>query len=188
MGPTQRKVAVVTSLGKKYSGLIDIPSDTFRTTDIFNSSHIYWKNPDLKCYDDAILMRDARLFLEEKSVYQKFDMIQIKLSEIIYFYDDIEQLGNEIEKKRMSALHGAKSEESQTIHIITTQVANSFYDITGIFSGRFRKKSKDAFIPLTETRIIEVLKKEDKWFQKKVALPHNFICIGSKYIESLTLR
>ena len=93
MTSTQRKVAIITSLGKKYSGLIDIPNDTFRTTDLFNSSHIYWKDPNKKCYDDTILMNDVRLFIDNKAVYKSFDTIQIKRSEIIYLYDDIQKIG-----------------------------------------------------------------------------------------------
>lgn len=187
MEPTQRKLAIITSLGRKYTGLIDIPSSTFRTTDLLNSSHIYWKNPHMKCYDDAILMSDVRLFIDNKTVYQKFDTIQIKIAAIICFYDDIEQVGDDNEKKRASTLQKKTDETAQTIHIITNQVANSFYDITGVFFGLFRKKSKDNFIPLTQTRIIEVRRKEGKWFQKKITLPYDYICINSNCIESVTL-
>jgi hypothetical protein len=65
MDITQRKVAIVTSLGKKYSGLIDIPNAALRTTDLLNSSNLFWKNPNEKCYDNAILMYDAKLFIDE---------------------------------------------------------------------------------------------------------------------------
>ncbi|MEN8211726.1 MAG: hypothetical protein ABFR31_08400 [Thermodesulfobacteriota bacterium] len=188
MTSTQRKVAIITSLGKKYSGLIDIPNDTFRTTDLFNSSHIYWKDPSIKCYDDTILMYDVRLFVDNKAVYKNFDTIQIKRSEIIYFYDDKKEVGDKMEKKRASVYKEQTDENAQIINVITTQVANSFYDITGVFFGLFKKKSKDAFIPLTETNIIEVYRRDSKWFQKKIKLPHNFICISNRYTESVTLK
>ena len=77
MDATQRKLAVVTSLGKRYSGLVDVPNSNFRTTDLLNSSFTYWKNPNEKCYDNAILMHDAKLFLDDTSVYRQFDKIQI---------------------------------------------------------------------------------------------------------------
>ena len=188
MTSTQRKVAIITSLGKKYSGLIDIPNDTFRTTDLFNSSHIYWKDPNKKCYDDTILMNDVRLFIDNKAVYKSFDTIQIKRSEIIYLYDDIKKIGDTMEQKRASVFKEQTDENALTINIITTQVANSFYDITGVFFGLFRKKSKDAFIPLTQATIMEVYRRESKWFQKKIKLPHNFICISNRHTESVSVK
>jgi len=184
----QRKLAIVTSLGKKYKGMVDVPSETFRTTDLLNSSNIFWKSPNLKCYDNAIFMSDVRLFLDDTAVYKKFDSIQIKLSDIIYFYDDIKEIGDEMEKKRASTMARQTNEEVQTVNIITKQVANSFYDINGIFFGLFKKKSNDNFIPLTQANIVEIYKKQDKWVQKKVKLPHNFICVNNNHIESVTFK
>jgi hypothetical protein len=184
----QRKLAIVTSLGKKYKGMVDVPNETFRTTDLLNSANIFWKSPNLKCYDNAIFMSDVRLFLDDTAVYKKFDSIQIKLSHIIYFYDDIKEIGDEMEKKRASTMARQTNEEVQTVNIITKQVANSFYDINGIFFGLFKKKSNDNFIPLTQTNIVEIYKKQDKWVQNKVKLPHNFICVNNNHIESVTFK
>jgi hypothetical protein len=186
MEAKQRKLAFVTLLGKKYSGMVDVPSDTFRTTDLLNSSNLFWKNPNEKCYDNAILMQDVRLFLDDTAVYKKFDKIQIKLSDIIYLYDDIEGIGDEMEKKRASVMVQQTQEGAQTINIIIRQAANSFYDITGLFYGLFKKKSKDKFIPLTQANIVEIYRKEDKWIRKQVKLPHNFICINNEHIESVS--
>lgn len=188
MDAKQRKLAIVTSLGKKYSGMVDVPSETFRTTDLLNSSNIFWKSPNLKCYDNAVFMNDVRLFLDETAMYKKFDSIQIKLSDIIYFYDDIEGIGDEMEKKRASTMVRQTDDDVQTVNIITKQVANSFYDITGRFFGLFKKKSKDNFIPLTQANIVEIYRKQDKWVKKKVKLPHNFICVSNSHIESVTFK
>jgi hypothetical protein len=188
MDTKQRKLAIITSLGKKYTGMVDVPNETFRTTDLLNSSNIFWKSPNLKCYDNAIFMSDVRLFLDDTVVYKKFDSIQIKLSDIIYFYDDIKEIGDEMEKKRASTMVRQTNEEVQTVNIITQQVANSFYDINGIFFGLFKKKSNDNFIPLTQANIVEIYKKQDKWVQKKVKLPHNFICVSNNHIESVTFK
>jgi hypothetical protein len=186
MEAKQRKLALVTLLGKKYSGMVDIPSDTSRTTDLFNSTNIFWKNPHEKFYDNAILMYDARLFLDDNAVYKKFEQIHIKLSDIVYLYDDIEEIGNDVEKKRASAMGRQTLEGDQAINIIIRQAANSFYDINGVFSGLFKKKSKDKFIPLTQANIVEIYRKEDKWVKKPVRLPHHFICINNEHIESVS--
>lgn len=188
MDTKQRKLAIVTSLGKKYSGMVDVPNETFRTTDLLNSSNIFWKSPNLKCYDNAIFMSDVRLFLDDTAVYKKFDSIQIKISEIIYFYDEIKEIGDEMEKKRASTIVRQTNEDVQAVNIITKQVANSFYDVNGIFFGLFKKKSNDNFIPLTQANIVEIYKKKDKWVQKKVKLPHNFICVSNNHIESVTFK
>ena len=188
MDAKQRKIELVTSLGKKYSGMIDVPSDSFRTTDLFNSSNIFWKNPNLKCYDNAIFMSDARLILDDTAMYKKFDSIQIKIADIFYFYDDTKEIGDEMEKKRASTMVQQSNENAQTVNIITTQVAHSFYDITGRFFGLFKKKSKDKFISLTRAKIVEIYKMQGKWMQKKIKLPHDFISVSNSHIESVTFK
>jgi hypothetical protein len=188
MDPKQRKMAIVTSLGKKYTGMVDVPNETFRTTDLLNSSNIYWKSPNLKCYDNGIFMSDVSLFLDNTILYKKFDSIQIKISDIIYFYDDIEEIGDEMEKKRASKILKQTNEDAQTINIITKQVTNSFYDITGTFYGLFKNKSKNKFIPLTQVNIVEIYRKQDQWVKKKIKLPHNFICVSNDHIEAIIFK
>jgi hypothetical protein len=128
----QRKVAVVTSLGRKYVGLIDIPNAALRTTDLFNSSNIFWKNPNEKCFENAILMYDTRMTFDDSAVYRKFDKLQLKLSEVFYFYDDFKTIGDEREKRRASTMIGKTQEKLQRVNIITRVVATSFYDIHGL--------------------------------------------------------
>ncbi len=187
MEAKQRKLAVVSSLGKKYSGVVDIPNENFRTTDLLNSSNIFWKNPNEKCYDNAILMYDVKLFLDDTAVYRNFDKIQIKLSEIFYVYDEVHGLGDEMEKKRASTMIKHTQENTQLVNIITREVANSFYDISGTFFGLFKKKSKDKFIPLTDVIIVEIHNRQGKWAKKQIHLPHNFICMSNQHIESVVI-
>lgn len=184
----QRRVVVVTSLGKMYRGLVDIPNETYRTTDLFNSQSIFWKNPAEKCFDNAILFHDVELIIGGAAIRVKFDKIQVKLSEIIYFYDDLEKITDEKEKLRAGSMIQKTKEHSQSVDIITKQVANSFYHLTGSFFGLFKKKSNDKFIPLTEVKLIEIYQKEGKWFQRSVTLPHKFIGVSTNCIEAMRLR
>ena len=186
MAVIQRKLAIMTSMGKKYSGMVDVPSESFRTTDLLNSSNVFWRNQNEKCYDNAILMYDARLFIDETTIYKKYEKIQIKLSEIFYFYDEMEMIGDDMEKKRASTMAQSIQEQAQRAHIITKMVANSFYDISGMFFGLFRKKSKDNFVPLTEVTMGEIFKKDDKWTKKEFKFPHGFIGVSNKHIEAIT--
>jgi hypothetical protein len=187
MNVAQRKVAIIASLGKKYSGMVDIPNPNFRTTDLLNSASTFWRNPNEKCYDNAILMHNVILYADDSAAYRKFEKLQIKLSDIIYFYDDIENVGDELEKKRASRMVGQAREKAQLVNIITKEIAYSFYHITGTFYGLFRKKSKDKFIALTQARIAEILKKQDKWVKRSIPLPRGFIGISNDYIEAITI-
>ena len=184
----QRRVVAVTSLGKVYKGMVDIPNATFRTTDLFNSPSIYWTDPDDKCFDNAVLLRDVQLLIGGSAICVKFDMIQLKLSEVIYFYDDQQAITDDKEKMRATSMVQRTEEKSQTVDIITTVVAHSFYHLTGTFFGLFKKKSKDKFIPLTDVKLIEIYKNDGKWFQKTVELPHKFIGVSTRHIEAMRIR
>lgn len=184
----QRKVVVVTSLGKIYKGMVDIPNEQFRTTDLFNSASIYWSDPSQKCFENAILFRDVELLVGGSAIRVKFDTIQIKLSEVIYFYDDQQIISDDKEKMRASTMIQKTQEQSQTVDIITRQVANSFYHLSGTFFGLFKKKSNDKFIPLTNVKLIEIYSKEEKWFQREVELPHKFIGVSNQCIEAMRLK
>jgi hypothetical protein len=186
MDVEQRKIGVVTSLGKNYSGLIDIPNANLRTTDLLNAANLFWRDPNEKCMENAILLYDVKLSLGENAVYKKFNKLQIKISEVIFFYDDYENLGSDVEKSRLKTLNIKTGEEKQIVNIITPVISNSFYDIEGAFFGQFKKKTHDKFIPLNEVTITEICKKEDKWVKKKVSLPYSFACINSEYIESIS--
>ena len=184
----QRQVVIVTSLGKKYRGKMDIPNDTLRTTDLLNSGALYWKNPAEKCFDNAILLHDVQLSIDHSSICVKFDRIQVKLSEVIYFYDDMRTISDEKEKMRATSMTQKTREEAQTVNIITREVANSFYNLTGTFFGLFKKKSIDKFIPLTDVKLLEIYSKAGKWFQKEIELPHRFIGVSTAHIEAVRIR
>lgn len=184
----QRKVVVVTSMGKKFLGKVDIPNASLRTTDLFNSGSIFWKDPSEKLFENAVLMHDVVLSIDDAAVTVKFDRIQVKLSEIILFYDDMEAITDEKEKMRAATMVQKTQEKVQVINIITTEVANSFYNLTGSFYGLFKKKSNDKFIPLTEVKLVEIYKKDGKWFQKEVDLPHKFIGVSTRHIEAVRIR
>jgi hypothetical protein len=186
MDVEQRKIGVVTSLGKSYSGLIDIPNANLRTTDLLNSANLFWRNPNEKCMENAILLYNVNLSLGEKAIYKKFNKVQIKISEIIFFYDDYENLGSEVEKSRVDTLNIKTGEKKQVVNIITPIIANSFYDIEGTFFGQFKKKTHDKFIPLNEVTISEICNKQDKWVKKRVSLPYSFAGINSGFIESIS--
>ena len=133
-------------------------------------------------------MHDVKLVLEDNAVYKKFRKIQLKTSEIIFFYDECESIGDTQEKTRAVSMREKAQEEMKSVNIITPIIANSFYDITGNFYGLFKRKSQDKFIPLFETKIFEIKKIQDKWSKKPINLAFSFLGININYIEALTFE
>ena len=183
----RRRIVLVASLGKKYVGDVDVPNETLRTTDLLNSGSIFWKDPNEKCFDNAILMHDVQLRIDDSPVRVRFDRLQIKLGEVILFYDDLESMTDDKEKMRAASMVQKTQEQVQVVNVITTQVAGSFYNLTGSFYGLFKKKSNDRFIPLTHVKLTEIYRKQGKWFQREIALPHRFIGVSTRHIEALRL-
>lgn len=184
----KRTIVIVASMGKKYRGDIYLPHNNLRTTDLFNSSSVYWKYPEEKCLENAIQVHNVVMEVDSSTPCAKFDKIQIKLSEVIYFYDDQARITNENEKKRATSIINKSNESAQQVTIVTTEVSNSFYEINGTFCGWFKQKANDKFIPLTNASVAEIYKKGGKWYKGSVPLPHSFICVSTDHIEAASLR
>ena len=183
----QRKISVVTSLGKTYTGMVDIPNPTFRTTDLLNSSQVFWKDPGLKCFENCILLKDVKLSIDEKTIYKRYKQLQVRVKDIIFFYDDSDKVSDKGEKARASSIKEKSYEESMGVNIITPVLADSFYDIHGTFYGLFKKKTKDKFIPLSDVHIYEIQRSKGRWLKKDVPIAHNFAGVGTEHIEAIYL-
>lgn len=184
METIRRKITVFTP-GKKYSGAVDVPNACFRTTDLLNSNNLYWNDNTEKKFPDVMLMHNAILSIDGVKDFQEFNKAQIRLSNIILFYDDSTGLGCENEKKRMVSLKKRNQQEEKTsIHLITKTRFNSFFDIKGSFSGVFRNKSGQQFVPLTDVTVHEFVNQQDKWKKRPIPLTNNFIGVNINYIET----
>ncbi len=180
----ERREIVVFTPGKQYSGEVDIPNGEFRTTDLLNSASLFWKDPSEKNFDDVLLMFNVIVSIEGIKEFQKFDRVQIRQPNIIFFYDHLTTLGNAEEKMRATALREKTLEEEKTIHLITKVRVNSFFEITGSFYGLFKSKSNQKYIPLSDVVIYEVIKQPDKWLKKQIQLANNFIGVSTNHIEA----
>ncbi len=183
MDTDQRKVTLHTA-DKVYSGFIDIGNSSLRTIDIFNSANLYWKNPAEKSFDDALLLRQASILLQGNVKFGEFDMLQLRLSDIILFYDSLQTAGDNREKMRASTLKAKTGEEMELVQIITNTQGNGFYYLTGAFHGLFKSKSKQRYIPITEASVTEVLRVGNSWQKKKVMSDGAFIGVSTQHIES----
>jgi hypothetical protein len=179
----RRKITVFTP-GKQYSGEVDIPNASLRTTDILNSTNLYWKDPTEKTFNDSLLMLNVTISIDGIHEFQKFDRVQIRQPNIIFYYDDYTAMGSAAEKKRADVLKKKSHEEEQSIHLITKVRVNSFFDIRGSFYGLFRSKSIQKYIPLSDAVVYEIIRQQDKWIKRKIELVNNFIGINTSYIEA----
>jgi len=183
MEGSSREIRVFTP-GKQYSGEIDVPNAHLRTTDIFNSANFFWKDPAEKSFNDALLMFNVTASIDGVREFQKFDRLQIRQPNIIFFYDNLRDFGNSKEKKRADVLKKKTHEEKKTIHLLTKARVNSFFDIKGSFDGLFKSKSVQKYIPLNDVVLYEVIRQQEKWVKRKIQLPNDFLGINTAYIET----
>ncbi len=186
MSELQRQVTIITSLGKRYSGCIDVPNSALRTTDLFNSSSTFWKNQQqARYFKDSLLLHEARLMLSDGALYESYDNLQLRLSAVIIFYDEFATLGRDDERTRAENIQAKTGEQNSNVKIIANTMGSSYFEISGAVSGAVQKKSHDRFLPLQKAAIVEIIKKENKWFKKSFNLKSNFIGVNTSYIEAV---
>ena len=179
----QREVVLFTP-NKKYTGKIDLQNDDMRTIDQLNSATIYWKDPNEKSFNDAVLLNDVEVSLHGHGKIISFDRLQLRLSDIVFFSDKLSTSGVETEKMRAKILTEKAQEQASQVRIITEMRGDSFFIVLGTFHGLFKNKTKNRFLPLTGAKIYEVLRTGDNWTRVEVDVGNNFIGLSSNHIES----
>ncbi|MDF1576908.1 MAG: hypothetical protein RQ753_08900 [Desulfurivibrionaceae bacterium] len=170
-----------------YTGEIDVPNPLLRTTDLLNSSNLYWKDPARKSFGDALLMYNVILSIDGIDKYQTFESIQIRQPNIIFFHDGYATMGSSGEKERAVKLSEKAHEGKKSVHLITKARFNSFFEIQGSFHGLFKRKSNQKYIPINDVVLYEIIRRQDKWVKRRVGLTNDFIGVNSSYIESSSL-
>ncbi|MFW2365624.1 MAG: hypothetical protein ACN4GW_04360 [Desulforhopalus sp.] len=180
-----RKISLYTP-NKIYSGYMDIKAENIRTIDLLNSSNLYWKDPGEKSFADSIMLNQASITIEGNKVIGTFPSLQLRLSDIIFFTDLLEQSGDDTEKARASTLSQKSQDTASMVRILTRMRGDSFYLITGIFLGLFKSKSQQRYLPVTQPQVNEIIRTGDQWSNKKVAIHNNFIGLAVNQIEACT--
>ncbi|KJS02539.1 MAG: hypothetical protein VR65_04930 [Desulfobulbaceae bacterium BRH_c16a] len=183
MDNSQRKITIYTP-EKIYRGSIDIANGSLRTIDIFNSANVYWKDPNEKSFNDAMLLNNASIALEGNIKLGDFPKLQVRLSEVLFFHDSLENLGDSMEKKRAVYLNLKTKESKSTVHIITQTRGNSFFYISGTFHGLFKSKSNHRYIPITQAGITQMIRSNEKWQKKTILIEGGFVGISTAHIEA----
>jgi hypothetical protein len=179
----QREVVLFTP-NKKYTGKIDLQNDDMRTIDQLNSATIYWKDPNEKSFNDAVLLNDVEVSLHGHGKIISFDRLQLRLSDIVFFSDKLSTSGVETEKMRAKILTEKAQEKASQVRILTEMRGDSFFIVLGLFHGLFKNKTKNRFLPLTGAKIYELLRTGDKWTRVEVDVGNTFIGLSSGHIES----
>lgn len=179
----RRNVTVITP-GKQYSGELDFPNDSLRTTDLFNSANLYWKDPAEKSFNDAVMLHNTTLSIAGVKEFQKFNKIQLRQPDIICYHDNFTEIGSAEEKKRAHSLREKTNEEKKNILLITKMRGSTFFMIKGSFFGLFKNKSNQKYIPISDAVLIEIIRKDEKWVKNEIALDNNFLGVNTNYIES----
>ncbi len=99
----QREVVLFTP-NKRYTGKIDLKNHDIRTIDQLNSATIYWKNPNEKSFDDAVMLNDVVVSIQGTAKLTSFKKLQLRLSDIIFFTDLLGSSGDSSEKMRAKTL------------------------------------------------------------------------------------
>ncbi len=182
---SQRKITFYTP-DKVYMGYIDIANQSLRTIDIFNSSSIYWKDPNERSFDDALLLNNATIILEGNTTLGNFGKLQVKLSDVLFFHDSLDNLGDSMEKKRAAHLKLKTKESTSLVNIITHTRGGAFFYITGAFYGLFKSKSNHRYIPITQANVVQIVRSSEKWQKKTIPIEGGFIGISTQHIEACT--
>lgn len=180
-----RKISLYTP-NKIYSGYMDIKAENIRTIDLMNSSNLYWKDPGEKSFSDSIMLSQASITIEGNKVIGTFPTLQLRLSDIIFFTDLLEQSGDDTEKARATTLSHKTQENASMVRILTRMRGDSFYLITGIFLGLFKSKSQQRYLPVTQPQVNEIIRSGDQWTNKRIAIHNNFIGLAVNQIEACT--
>lgn len=185
---SNRRTITIYTPDKVYSGQIDIPVESLRTIDIFNSANIYWKDPAEKSFDDALLMHDVSIILEGNTRLCVLSKVQVRISDVLFFYDSLNVSGDDREKTRAATLKSRTGEGISTAHLITHTRGGAFYCITGQFHGLFKSKSKQRYIALTQPTVTAVLRVGDGWQKKKIGVGNSFVGVSTNHIEACSFR
>jgi hypothetical protein len=184
MQETVKREIILYTPNKRYTGTIDLKNDEIRTIDQLNSANVFWKNPNEKSFNDAILLYDVEVFLHGTGKLASFKKLQLRLSDIVFFSDKLKKTGDVSEKIRAQTLSQKSQDDVSKVRVLTEMRGDSFYMVIATFHGLFKKKTQHRYMPLTEAKIYEVLRTGDKWQRIEIDIGNDFIGLSSSHIEA----
>ena len=185
-GISIREITLYTP-NKKYTGTIDLQNEGMRTIDLLNSSSIYWREPNEKSFNDSIQLFDVVIEVQGNKKLSRFHKLQLRLSDIIFFSDNLNLTGSLTEIKRAKTLYQKTSEKKSSVKIITRMRGDAFYIVKGVFYGLFKNKSQQRFFPLTNPQVREILRTGSEWQTRNIDVGSHFIGLSTNHIEACSM-
>ncbi len=190
MSDEKRKICIIKQ-GKKYLGGISIPSDMYRTTDYFNRPGMTRQLDNQGTLDSYIQLYDVKVIIDDKIVLTKQDVINTRVTDIIFYWDEIDNLGTPVEQKRAKAMmENIGRPELNRVNVITPIYGSQFYEISGAYYGRFKRAVVKNFLSLTNATIDHFVKNPEanKWSKKPITLPYDFVALNMNFVDSYSLK
>jgi hypothetical protein len=189
MADKKRKINIIKQ-GKKYFGELPIPSDNFRTSDYFNRPSILRHQADKGTLEGYSQLYDAEVTIDDNFALKKKNIVNIRIIDIIFFWDELENVGIPAKQKKAKAMmENAGRSEFNRINLITSMYGDQFYEISGDFFGYFRRVMATNFLSLTNATIDHFFKtiETGKWNKKPIALPYGFVAFNINFVDSYSL-
>lgn len=190
----QTKVTVVTPR-KKYLGVLSPSKVHLRTSDLLNNPNLFPRYHDQTILENALRLHNATELIDGRIRYKKHDHIDIIICNIIFFYDEHESLGNAAERERAKkALEQQKALQPESVKsyltIDTSIYGNSFFEIKGVFFGRFRNLMKQNFVSLTNAKVKEkiIQNNENILSSLPYKIRNSFVAVNTSHIASYSIR
>ena len=190
MSEEKRRVNIIKQ-GKKYLGEILIPSDMYRTTDYFNRPAMMRHRDNKGTLDSYIQLHDVEIIIDDKIVLKRQTVVNIRVIDIIFYWDELDNLGIPVEQKRATAMmENIGRPELNRVNVITPMYGSQFYEISGAFYGKFKRAMLKNFLSLTNATVDHFFKKPetDKWNKKPIALSYGFIALNMNFVDSYSLK
>jgi hypothetical protein len=190
MSDEKRKINV-TKQGKKYLGMISIPSDMYRTTDYFNRPSMMRHRDNQGTLDSFIQLYDADILIGDNIVLKRQDVVNVRVIDIVFYWDEIDNLGMPAEQKRAKAMMEQMGRaELNRVTVTTPMHGSQFYEISGTFYGKFKRAMVKNFLALTNAAVEHFFKSPEsgKWSKRSVSLPHDFVALNMNFVDSYSLK
>lgn len=178
---------------KIYSGAVDVRERSIRTLDLLNSTNIYWKDPSEKNFSDAILLNRASIKLSGGQKIGEFRKLQMRLTDIIFFTDGLDGGGTNCDRATQKTTSPKLHNEVVTVKILTKMQGDSFYIVSGKYTGLIKSKTshrylpRNRYLPITEAKVTAVTRVGERWTSKTV-IDNKFIGMSGEHIESCSFN
>lgn len=186
MESAKRKVNFFTS-STVFSGDLDLKEENNHTLDLLNRADLYWKKFADKPLDHSFQLNQATMTIKGGKKMANITQLNLLLGDIIFFTDEFIDTVHHFEKREAADSDCSNSVNPITTRIVTRRQNDSFYIITGLFTGLFKNKCTSRFLPIMEATVKGMTKNDEGW-ECKTIVDNKFVGLGTRYIEACSFN